>query len=298
MASSSSSIFNDWPAWDLLEIMNVDDHSFTCVGYASSKRRRCRNSIANPNKIATKRILDSLPEFVHSSAALVAQLRIVVPMAICKHRKHKHQDQADSIVQRWYDTIMAAVRRSRSATLEAQSDDEHDDGYDDDADPGAIFLDSVQSVLEPSDIGESGFQPSDGEIEDPSEESSVTLGASRALSPGRSASIWSLSDPYTDTDSWVDLGSEGEANHEDHDNDTYYDAEEDGNVQAHVRILADEVIVQEPLEEVEAIQLVTAAVTPVTSQGAERCQEQLMIEPERGIWSSILGIMGLIRRKK
>lgn len=286
MSSIRSSTINDWSAWELLQIINADDFSFTCVGYAPSKGRRCRNRIANPDKIATKRILDSLPEFVDSTNALEAQLRIVVPMAICKNRECKHQDQADSIVGRWYDTIMAAAGRSRFPTLEASGDDDGDE------DGRSIVLDSVQTVEEPLEGEDSAIQLWNQEIEDSSEASSVTFAGSRASSLTRSASISTSHDPDADADSWFTLDREADDDSDDGDDDTA----DESNSQAQASIFADAVIAADNQEEAEPVQPISETATElVSSQDARRCHQQVALEPERGIWSAIWRTIGLTR---
>ena len=89
------------PLWDpfaTLEIINPARGSFTCVGHAPSKRRRCQNPIARHNRDAASNILDSIAQASANSKALESKLRELARVSLCLAY---HQNQVDTVVAQW-----------------------------------------------------------------------------------------------------------------------------------------------------------------------------------------------------
>ncbi|KFY09029.1 hypothetical protein V492_05690 [Pseudogymnoascus sp. VKM F-4246] len=115
---SSPSKATQWDPISALGIINPDCGSFTCVGYAPSKRRRCQNSI-----------LKSHREFVNFRLFLIASmgrrhLAYETSLEEAAHRSlcSRHSSQASIIVEAW-DAKMDALHIAialRIAILEAE----------------------------------------------------------------------------------------------------------------------------------------------------------------------------------
>lgn len=100
-----------WSAFEVLRIMNPETCSFSCVGYAKSKGRRCWNQIAQHNIASARRILESLPSRRLENGALRQVLAELAGLALCRRF---HQDQIDQVTARWYCVVEDAQNRSFS----------------------------------------------------------------------------------------------------------------------------------------------------------------------------------------
>lgn len=98
----------DWDATQLLQIINPDNLSFCCVGYAPSQHRRCRNPIAQHNRAAAMCLLESLPSIASDLAALRQKLSYLAGLALCRSF---HQNQVADMVQQWYARIAAHLQK-------------------------------------------------------------------------------------------------------------------------------------------------------------------------------------------
>lgn len=84
----------------LADIIDVDpcSASFTCVGWAPTKHRRCEHRIAWPNRCYASRLLeDSTIEFLHEED-IRCILEELAPRVLCRRR---HQYQASEMVHKW-----------------------------------------------------------------------------------------------------------------------------------------------------------------------------------------------------
>src|SRR5271169_2993440 len=91
----NSFAFEQESSWDpmaILEIINPDTRGFTCVGYAPSQGRRCRNPIAQCNKERVFAMLDTLELSSSSSRKVASMLPKIAALSLCRRY---HQNQAD-----------------------------------------------------------------------------------------------------------------------------------------------------------------------------------------------------------
>ena len=98
-------------ASDLLEIINPDRGTFTCVGDAPSCGRRCRNPIAKHNRAAANNILTHLADIVQDRVVLRLQLQELAERSLCQRY---HQDQAAEKARQWYKSIVKEVQKTKS----------------------------------------------------------------------------------------------------------------------------------------------------------------------------------------
>ncbi|KFY13230.1 hypothetical protein V491_06479 [Pseudogymnoascus sp. VKM F-3775] len=91
-----------WKAtqWDpeaILGIINPDRGSFTCMGYAPSMGRRCRNPIAQNNRDFVNGLLELLVLMGPGSRKFATLLEEAAYRSLC----WRHGSQTDSIVMKW-----------------------------------------------------------------------------------------------------------------------------------------------------------------------------------------------------
>lgn len=103
-----------WDPSELLEIVNPDRGTFTCVGYAPSKGRRCQNPIAAHNRNAVYSMLDNMARFEPGSKAAAANLREIANRSLCV-RYHQHQ----------VETVVADWQRRMSTARTAKTQQKH-----------------------------------------------------------------------------------------------------------------------------------------------------------------------------
>ena len=114
-------------AWDpcaILEIVNPDRGCLTCVGYAPSQRRRCRNRIAAENRSCVYTMLEALANTSPNSRSIKSQLEQIAALALCRRY---HQNQVDSVVAQWHSRILSMERpmRRRSSQCDYEDRDTH-----------------------------------------------------------------------------------------------------------------------------------------------------------------------------
>ncbi len=92
------------PQWAPAEILDIDPHSsnFTCIGYAKSKNRRCRNPIACDNRQKGANILLEMSRLDPQSQRLDGKLEGLASRLLCKRW---HQDQAAQMKRQWLHEI-------------------------------------------------------------------------------------------------------------------------------------------------------------------------------------------------
>ena len=108
------------PQWAPAEVLQLDPNSssFTCIGYAPSKGRRCRNPIACVNRQESTEILLEMSRLDLQSRRLDGKLEELAPRLLCRRW---HQDQAAGMKRQWQCDIenyrAATVRAERSRTV-------------------------------------------------------------------------------------------------------------------------------------------------------------------------------------
>ena len=113
---------------ELFQLVNPDRMSITCVGYAPSCRRRCRNPIAHHNIQAAKAVMRQLVGPGVKDADLKGMLYDLAEYTLCRRY---HQDQATEVSARWF----GMVQRHGDDEDDRGSDTSNDD--DNDSDDGA-----------------------------------------------------------------------------------------------------------------------------------------------------------------
>lgn len=104
---------------DVLNLVNPDTKTFTCVGNAPSQRRRCRNHIAGSNQSIADDIVRNLPRMSQNRSELRRELHELAERALCRRN---HQNQASEVAQDWYKAIVQEInRRSPSSTASRRS---------------------------------------------------------------------------------------------------------------------------------------------------------------------------------
>ena len=121
MSTTSSTSVQDWDPLELLEIINPTKLPFSCVGYAKTQHRRCRNRIAQHNITSAKNILRGLPQICADGAELRRRLRDLASLALCISL---HQDQRNQIAEQWYRTIKKEVARRGGSIYEGNLPDD------------------------------------------------------------------------------------------------------------------------------------------------------------------------------
>ncbi|KFX86918.1 hypothetical protein V490_08724 [Pseudogymnoascus sp. VKM F-3557] len=116
-----------WDPEAILGIINLDRGSFTCVGYAPSQRRRCRNPIARNDRAFVYGLLELLPLMDPSSRKFATLLEEAAYRSLC----WRHGNQANDILKKWEASITALnlptheakekSKQSQSYTKKSQS---------------------------------------------------------------------------------------------------------------------------------------------------------------------------------
>ena len=110
-----------WDPRELLEIINPDSGTFTCVGHAPSRGRRCRNPIAANNRNAAYGGLDAMARLEPGSKAAAAGLREIAARSLCVRY---HQGQAESVAAGWRRRMNAAriSKTQHKSVVDEESD--------------------------------------------------------------------------------------------------------------------------------------------------------------------------------
>jgi hypothetical protein len=93
-----------WDAFEAFKIINTSKNSQTCVGYASSKKRRCENRIAATNRDIIRETLRDL-SIKAPNTLRREDLEDVASLSLCRAN---HQEQIQMVTTRWL-RIAAAV---------------------------------------------------------------------------------------------------------------------------------------------------------------------------------------------
>ena len=90
------------------------EESCTCVGYAPSKGRRCRNQIAAVNHEEARKMLERISRMDMVAADLEEDFEEIASLLSCRRW---HQNQAAAMASKWYDAVekyRAEVMRRRA----------------------------------------------------------------------------------------------------------------------------------------------------------------------------------------
>src|SRR5262249_1982548 len=93
-------------------------NAFTCVGYAPSKGRRCRNPINQHNRGLAYDLLDRISLLSPTSSQVAKLLPQLASLSLCLRF---HQDQVNSVVSEWA-TRASKGKDGKSKVFEARSD--------------------------------------------------------------------------------------------------------------------------------------------------------------------------------
>ena len=103
-AKTPSTPIRKWNPSKVLGIVNTDPgyQGITCIGYAPSQRRRCRNPIRVDNRCCIEETLDEISYLHPGSQAVVARLREIAGLALCVRY---HQSQQDAVLRGWVEKM-------------------------------------------------------------------------------------------------------------------------------------------------------------------------------------------------
>ncbi|OCK98242.1 uncharacterized protein K441DRAFT_464242, partial [Cenococcum geophilum 1.58] len=91
-----------WDPIETLEIINPDRNCLTCVGYAPSCGRRCRNPINQANRASAFQLLKDLENIDPSMTNIQPQLCRLAGLTLCLRY---HQNQVGAVVDEWMSVL-------------------------------------------------------------------------------------------------------------------------------------------------------------------------------------------------
>ncbi|KAF6239316.1 hypothetical protein HO173_002578 [Letharia columbiana] len=108
------------PQWEPAEVLRLDPYSsgFTCIGYAPSKGRRCRNPIACANRQDSAKILLEISKLDPQSQRVDDELEDLASRLLCRRW---HQDQALDMKRQWRRNI-ESYRAAETARLRERTE--------------------------------------------------------------------------------------------------------------------------------------------------------------------------------
>jgi len=118
----------EWDPHTTFGIINPHQGTFTCVGYAPSKHRRCRNPIARAGRDFVYELLELLALISTSSH----EFAILLQEAACRSLCWRHGSQVDSVVEQWGASISEDRKQSKSRLKTSQTTGSHYTRYTDD----------------------------------------------------------------------------------------------------------------------------------------------------------------------
>jgi hypothetical protein len=90
-----------WDPLATLDILNYDHGGrFTCVGYAPSQHRRCRNPINQQNRNLARETLEEIAEVNPDYSLLSEDLRELAETCLCV-RYHKTEENINAVLSNW-----------------------------------------------------------------------------------------------------------------------------------------------------------------------------------------------------
>ena len=91
-----------WDPYAILNVINEDRGTLTCVGHAASKRRRCMNPLAASNRHMASTILDDIALKGPQSLSVERKLTKLAQLTLCVRY---HQGQVGDMVYKWQRAI-------------------------------------------------------------------------------------------------------------------------------------------------------------------------------------------------
>jgi hypothetical protein len=137
-STTSTATLASWDPIVLLSLMNPTKLAITCVGYAPSCRRRCRNAIAAHNILSAKVVMRDLVRADLSDAGIKDLLYDLAGYTLCRRY---HQNQATVVSDGWW-RLVQAHREDEDERFSDTSDDGEGDSDDDDNDTDSSSDDS------------------------------------------------------------------------------------------------------------------------------------------------------------
>jgi DNA repair exonuclease SbcCD ATPase subunit len=116
-----------YPLWDpisALSIINPDKNTQTCLGYAPSQGRRCRNAILASTRVSIKKTLDELSYLHPSDPKVMKKLRKIVGPGLC----WRHTGDVEDVLMEWRQVL-------REVEVESESEDSDSDESEVDVKP-------------------------------------------------------------------------------------------------------------------------------------------------------------------
>ena len=121
MTTASSSQAASWDAFDVLNMIDPAVGELRCVGDATSRHRRCRTPISQPDICEATRILATLPSIADDNSALLRQLAELASRTLCKRLHRKSHTQHSEVIARWTKDIEQA-RALHQSSLPSSGD--------------------------------------------------------------------------------------------------------------------------------------------------------------------------------
>ena len=120
---SSTSTLASWDPIELLDLVNPDKLSITCVGYAPSCQRRCRNPVACYNIQAAKALMRQLVRPVATNDELKDMLFRLAEYTLCRRY---HQNQARTVSDGWFVLVQRHLNNEDDHGSDTSEDDDDD----------------------------------------------------------------------------------------------------------------------------------------------------------------------------
>jgi len=131
-STASTATLASWDPMTLLSLMNPAKLAITCVGYAPSCQRRCRNPIAAHNISSAKVVMREIVRSDLSDAEVQNLLFELAEYTLCRR---SHQSQATVVSDGWWRLVQAhredEEERFSDTSEESDNDDSAGDSGDD-----------------------------------------------------------------------------------------------------------------------------------------------------------------------
>ncbi|PGH03852.1 hypothetical protein GX51_03840 [Blastomyces parvus] len=113
---------------DLSELLAVYPEDVTCIGFAPSQNRSCRNRTRADNRARASRILRNGTDKLHAGESLDGLLDSLAPLLLC----YLHKNQAPGIVEGWEEEVSQYRSSTSQQRVENQRSSEELRQLDDD----------------------------------------------------------------------------------------------------------------------------------------------------------------------
>lgn len=116
MSPLRSTTTQDLDLDEVLQLINADSGSFTCVAEALTQHRRCRRHNAQWKYAAIKDLICRLPQVDGASTELRRILYQIADLSVCYIGTH--QQQKTQIVERWYQALVTEKKTAEKPAAE------------------------------------------------------------------------------------------------------------------------------------------------------------------------------------